>query len=258
MSLLGNYSVLHKSPAKYLTGTVGFGDRSNFNKPGMMRNRGSSTAWLYDAQPSGFYAGRAYLPPVRAGRLVARDAIKIEAIASGALGLPAAGVANFSINAFAFGGLISGGVANASFSINAAGSVAGLVSGQASSLIAVLASAQAGASAFCVANSTLSVSAYCQPYGLGLMRASTVDSSVLTPAGIAAAVWAYFNRTLTSGGGGSGGLTLDQEKMLRELFEIHGLDPAKPLSVSAASRTAGAINQTLTDSAGTTTVQRNP
>ena len=38
MALLGNMSILHKSPAKYLTGTVGYGDRANWNKPGMMRN----------------------------------------------------------------------------------------------------------------------------------------------------------------------------------------------------------------------------
>lgn len=39
MGLLGNYSVLHKSPGKFLSGTIASGDRYNFNKSGRFRNR---------------------------------------------------------------------------------------------------------------------------------------------------------------------------------------------------------------------------
>ncbi|MGL4638060.1 MAG: hypothetical protein ACRCWF_18925, partial [Beijerinckiaceae bacterium] len=123
MTLLGNYSVLHKSPAKYLTGTVGFGDRSNFNKPGMMRNRGSAAIWQYDAQPSGTYAGRAYLPPVKAGRLASRSGFAVDAVAEGGAGLPATSGASFTIDASAFGGLIAGGVAASLVSVNGAASM---------------------------------------------------------------------------------------------------------------------------------------
>lgn len=56
---------------------------------------------------------------------------------------------------------------------------------------------------------------------------------------LAAAVWAYASRSLT-------GAQADQ---LRELFEIHGLDPAKPLQVTDTARTAGAISQTVASSA---------
>lgn len=38
MALLGNRSVLHKSPGRFLSGTVASGDRNNFNKHGMCRN----------------------------------------------------------------------------------------------------------------------------------------------------------------------------------------------------------------------------
>lgn len=39
MGLLGNYSVLHKSPGRFLSGTIASGDRYNFNKSGPFRNR---------------------------------------------------------------------------------------------------------------------------------------------------------------------------------------------------------------------------
>jgi hypothetical protein len=190
VSLLGNYSVLHKSPAKYLTGTVGFGDRSNFNKPGMMRSRGNSPLWQYDALPSGFYAGRAYFPPVKAGRLVSRNIIKVQAVASGASGLPASASATLAINSFAFGGLIAGGVASCTFSVNAVASIAGLAAGRASSLLRLNLAAVAGASAFGVASSVVRVNAFARPYGLGYMKASTVDNTTLTAKSISAEVWA--------------------------------------------------------------------
>jgi hypothetical protein len=200
MALLGNYSILHKSPAKYLTGTVGFGDRSNFNKPGMMRNRGNSAIWRYDAQPSGSYAGRAYMPPVKAGRIVSRQNFKIDGAANGGAGLPASASLGFTIDGFAAGGLIAGGVAVATISINANGAISGLVSGQSLATINVQAVAAIGATAFGVALSTLTVSAACQPYGLGYMQATTVDNSVLTPQTIASSVWAALASANNSAG----------------------------------------------------------
>lgn len=190
MGLLGNYSVLQKSPAKYLTGTVGFGDRSNFNKPGMMRGRGTSAVWQYDAQPSGFYAGRAYFPPVKAGRIVSRNVIKVQAAASGAMGKPASAMASMAIVSYASGGLIAGGVAVCGFSISAAVSIAGLASGRATGAIQISASAAIGASAFGVASSVIRVNAFAQPYALGYMKASTQDNTVLTAKAISTQVWA--------------------------------------------------------------------
>jgi hypothetical protein len=53
-------------------------------------------------------------------------------------------------------------------------------------------------------------------------------------------------------------LTSTQETMLTELFKLMGLDPAAPLVVSAAARSAGAIAQTIATASGTTTVTRAP
>ena len=100
MALVGNMSVLHKSPAKYTTGTVGYGDRANWNKPGMMRSRGNttvSTLWKYDAIPSGMYAGRAFFPPKTAGAMVARESIGMAATALAVGGITANATASFAL-----------------------------------------------------------------------------------------------------------------------------------------------------------------
>jgi len=189
--LLGNYSVLHKSPAKYLTGTVGFNDRANWNKPGMMRSRGAGVAmFAFDAVPAGFMAGKAFFAPRTAGRIVTRNAFAVDGAAVGAMGLPGAAAASFAVNGAAIGGLIAGGVANASFTITGTASIAGLAAGSAAGTIAVNASAIGGATAWGIASGTMTVTGYCQPYALGYMTATTVDSSVLTPVSVASAVWA--------------------------------------------------------------------
>lgn len=191
MALIGNASLLHKSPAKYLTGTVGFCDRANWNKPGMMRSRGNltvSTLWKYDAVPSGTYAGRAFLPPKQAGRMVTRSAFAVDASAVGAMGLPGAASGSIVMDASAIGGLFAGGVASCTITVSASGSIAGLAAGQAAASIAVSASAVTGGIAWGVASGAFSVSATAQAYGLGYMRASTVDNTTLTPLTIAQAV----------------------------------------------------------------------
>ena len=191
MALVGNASLLHKSPAKYVTGTVGFCDRANSNKPGVMRNRGNltlSTLWKYDAVPSGTYAGRAFLPPQKAGRLVTRSAFGLSAQAVGAMALPGAASAAITMDASAIGGLFAGGVASCTMTLSASGAIAGLAAGRASGAIAITASAVTGATAWGVATGAFSVSGSAVGYGRGYMQASTVDNSVLTPASITQAV----------------------------------------------------------------------
>lgn len=61
---------------------------------------------------------------------------------------------------------------------------------------------------------------------------------------------------LTSSGGG---LTVQQATQLRELYEVFGLDPSKPLVVTLDARTAGAnISQSIATTASQTTVTRIP
>lgn len=59
--------------------------------------------------------------------------------------------------------------------------------------------------------------------------------------------------TVSSGSG----LSTQQATMLEEIWKLHGLASGTPLVVSPTTRTAGAIEQTITeDGGGTTTVER--
>lgn len=58
---------------------------------------------------------------------------------------------------------------------------------------------------------------------------------------------------------GGNGLTAQQATQLRELYEVFGLDPTKPLVVTLDARTAGAnISQSIATTASQTTVTRIP
>jgi len=54
----------------------------------------------------------------------------------------------------------------------------------------------------------------------------------------------------------SGALTTQQANMLLALYDMMGLDPAKPLVVTNTSRSAGAISQSITSDTSQTIVQR--
>ncbi len=61
--------------------------------------------------------------------------------------------------------------------------------------------------------------------------------------------------TIATGGGG--GLTTEQAAMLLDLFRLHGLDPAAPMTVTPTGRVAGLLQQAFTgDGEVTTTVTR--
>lgn len=100
--------------------------------------------------------------------------------------------------------------------------------------------------------------------GYAGLEADLLPYTDLSPQGLAAAVWnslaAASNTTGTMGellnAAGSGGLASEFQTILRELSILAGLDPTKPLVVTATSRTAGDIEQTITDASGTVMVTR--
>lgn len=70
---------------------------------------------------------------------------------------------------------------------------------------------------------------------------------------LAEAVWGYATRGLTESG-----LTDEQATQLLEIFKLHGLDVGAPLVVTATSREAGDVSQTISDNgSGTVTVTRS-
>jgi hypothetical protein len=68
MALIGNYSVLHKSPCRFLSGTIASGDRGNFNKNGMNRNKFQQLP-KFSSVPNGYSPGYSYVPAQNGGGL---------------------------------------------------------------------------------------------------------------------------------------------------------------------------------------------
>jgi hypothetical protein len=58
LGIVGNYSILHKSPGRFMSGTIASGDRYNFSKSGMLKNRFAGDQGLglkrFSAIPNGY------------------------------------------------------------------------------------------------------------------------------------------------------------------------------------------------------------
>ncbi len=190
MTLIGNRSVLHKSPGRFLAGTVASGDRSNFSKHGMVRSSRLTYGKLA-ALPNG-YGGTGWMMPVTAGAISsANDAeLSFAPVASGALGLPGDGAADFSINfADATGGLISSGDGTATLTITTTATVLATRSGDGSADFSITTNTPLlGALGWVAATGAFSVTGTLTSYALGFMEGSTASSGALTAESILAAM----------------------------------------------------------------------
>jgi len=92
--LIGNRSVLHKSPGRFLAGTIASTDRAGWCKPGMMR---SAAYPALAGLPNGYYAGAWFLPK-SAGALSSAYNARIDL---GLSGLAVGGVTSDATAAFA-------------------------------------------------------------------------------------------------------------------------------------------------------------
>lgn len=280
MGLLGNYSILHKSPSHYATGTVGFSDPSNWNKSGLMASRlfGADLA-EFDSMPPGFHAGRAAYPPQKAGRCVTQSAFVFTGAANGAEGLPGSASSTITFIADAIGGLIAGGIASATITFTGSASGAGLAAGSAAGTIVFTGSATQGAIAWGIADGTITFTGAVQPYALAHGVATTIDTTNMTPQGVATAVWtailaeysgagnaAAALSTASSGGVDYGALSdavrteLGIElSAIVDVWRRHGLDIAAPLTQTTTAITAGDIDLAITgDPDVSVTVTRQP
>ena len=219
MALIGNYSLLSKSVARYIGGTVASGNRSNWNQSGGMRNWGKQEGlnWNLAALPQGHGPGGARMLPKTAGGMTARREARIAfgSVANAVMGFPITAVADFSINAQdAFGQLVSSGTGSASFSITTSpllltASIGGTGSasfaltsntpilgakadGYGSASMSFSGAANIlplnDASPLRTASASFSITGTLVPYAKGYMVGTTADLG-LTVAGITNAVW---------------------------------------------------------------------
>ncbi len=218
MALLGNRSVLHKSPLRFVNGREAL-LRSNFNKHGMVRN----SYEVYDdtaAIPYGHLSPSAWVLPKTAGGMSSHNiaGLTIETAGAAVGGITANGEASITFTvADATGGLISSGEGTAAitFTVNTpllTASIGG--TGTADITIStntpILGALADGIGAASITITVSPVTAYplsdasplrsgtasftfsgaLTPYAIGSMAGSTVDLGVLTVDAIAAGVLA--------------------------------------------------------------------
>jgi hypothetical protein len=191
MALIGNRSVLHKSPGRFLAGTVASGDRDNFDKAGMMRATYENWSDL-SAIPNGHNVS-AWLLPKKRGGMSSHNVtgVTLSAFGAGAMGVNIDGVASMTFSATAVGQLIASAAGAASFSFDAAGNLIATLGAQGSASFTIAASGTAGAIAWAQGTATMEVTATLVRYAVGFMSGTTADTATLTPEQIAYAVWAY-------------------------------------------------------------------
>lgn len=224
--LLGNHSVLQKSPNRFLAGSTTSVEgqvRSNFSKSGNNRNRfyidQAATALKTYAIPQGNYPSRAWLLPQKAGELSSHNDAYL--VVSNVTGIAVGGITTTGSAAFSIttntpdGQLISSGNGSASFSlttntplltasIGGTGATNFTVSGNPSLLGAV--ASGGGSATFSVTSSatilpsndappartaaaSFTITGNLTPYAIGNMVGASLPYTVLSPASLAAAVW---------------------------------------------------------------------
>ena len=190
MALVGNRSVLLKSPGRNLAGTIACTDRSNWSTMGQMRNADFSPL---AGIPSGHLAGSSWKLPQKPGAMSSINfaTLALDGSGSGALGFPIVGSAFLLIDfAAAAGQLISSGSGSAAMSINATGNVLALLNAAGTATLGITTTGAATALGYAAGSATYTVTASMTAYARGAMVGSTVDNSVLTIDAIAAGVLA--------------------------------------------------------------------
>jgi hypothetical protein len=77
MALIGNYAVINKTPGRFLSGTALSGDRDNYSKAGMHRNKFLSFA-KFNAVPNGYSPGYCFVPAQTSGGIASYTAMSEE------------------------------------------------------------------------------------------------------------------------------------------------------------------------------------
>lgn len=197
MALIGNGSVLHKSPGRFLNGygTTGGGIasmRTGFNKHGMQRSAYQSFH-AKSATPDGHLSPSAWVLPKTAGGMSSRNvtALILAPTASIVGGVTTTGTSTLTFTVSdAAGQLISTGSGAASLAFTFANalltaSLNGI--GEASFTLSTN-TPTLGAEASAAGAASFTITGALVPYAIGAMSGSTVDTATLTTAAILAAM----------------------------------------------------------------------
>lgn len=198
--LLGNYSVLHKSPLRFFGGSttsVEPQSTSNFNKSGSSRNslyvsQTTAALTLYSL-PSGNAAGKTWLLPQKSGEMSSRNdcVMTLTAVGAGVGGITTTGTASLAILADGVGSLITAGAGSAAATFTVTGFLTASLQAVGSASFTISTNSPLmGAEAGLVGSASFAITGSLTPYAIGSMSGSTVDTSILTVDTIAAGVLA--------------------------------------------------------------------
>lgn len=284
--LIGNRSVLHKSPGRFLSGAIASGDRSNFSKPGMLVARFERFDRQSGGTPGGHLAPSSWALPRRAGGGSGLAQSFSEAMVALAAGVNIEGLAVSTSTAEGTGQTVASISGTAASAATATGTVFAslLATGLASS--AAQATGAITGLGFMTGSASSAATATLVSYATGAIAGTTLDSGVLTPASVASAVWQTVaveqNAAGTMGAklntASSGGVDLDalatsvwsytvrgltvasmpaaQQAQIVDIWQRMGLDPAAPLTTTPTSIAAGGITQSVAQDGATVTVER--
>jgi hypothetical protein len=240
MALIGNRSVLHKSPGRFLSGTVASIERSNFSKAGQMSSRFQALNRLSAAIPEGCLPPTCWSLPRATGGMASR----FEILGAGSLaGSGALGV-NGSASLSGAGGVIFAGLAlvvSAVASLVGSGGLTADIVGKLEATASLAGSGDLagtiGALADLVASLSGSGTVAGTPRADGALSANIRGYGDLTPEGIRDAVWAAALTSINvagtagaavqaaGGGGGAGDPTVGEPVLYKADTTVTMADP---------------------------------
>lgn len=192
MALIGNRSVLLKSPGRYFGGSTVSDNRSNFGTPGSTRGRYFSGFPAINATPSGYRPPYSWIIAIKNGEMSSTNAavLSVAGAGAGAMGVPIDGTASFLIDTNTPAGqLISSAIGSASFVVTPTGNVLATLSGVGSSAMTFTTNTPAmTAQGWALAAGSVTVTATMTSYAKGMMIGSTLTGGALTEASIIAAM----------------------------------------------------------------------
>lgn len=290
--LIGNYTVLNKSPGRFFAGssTAGAGQaqsRANWSTAGPLRGvhyqDGATASNKLWGHPEG-----AVLMPYTQGMMTSRyeAALAIESIASAVMGYPISGDAAIALIADAIGDLISSGSGVATVGVmGGSATMTGILQAVGSAGISIITNGPLlGAEASCegtatisissagsilptddadpsrTASATISMTCSLTPYGVGHMVGSALPYTELSPQSMAQAVWSAIaadnNQDGTMGSkvntASSGGVDLEALAEAVLAANVEG-----SVTIEGALRVLLAVAAGKTDITGTTVTFRD-
>lgn len=191
MALIGNYSLIHKSPGRFSSGATISQVRSNFSKPGSLKNSYMSFGKL-TAYPVGYSAPYAWSLPMTAGGMssftLSSGSASYNADLAGGRNLESSVALSITKTNAQLDQIVTF-VASALLQLSTSADMNAAVQLQASAVLAITTDANIGAIVDSLASSSMAVTPVAVLTALAHMNAEAGGPTELSPEGLAAAVW---------------------------------------------------------------------